>query len=852
MDNNCQRSSGFEVLKIVAAYAIAGCLWIYLSDTLLGLAIRDADIISRLSMYKGMAFIALTSTLLYVLISRYINKITITIENLKRSQYEISRQKILMNGVIEGTTDAVYVKDSNGCYLLANSAVERFVKKPVKDVIGKDDTHIFSPSDAESIMEKDRWIMTQLVPQTYEEHIGTPAGNKCFISTKGPIFDEAGKVAGIFGVARDATEYKLAEEMLRQKNIDLMNSEAKFRSYIDKSPDGVFVVDEMGRFLEVNPAGEKMVGYSEAELLEMSFPDLLVTESIESALHSFQTVKDTGSSSTEMNYFHKNGTNNWCSVSSVKLSDSSFIAFVKDISDHIYAENVLRNKELDLEKAQLLAKTGSWTYDPVIRKSTWSKGLFHIWGLDPALGSFPVKGYHKYIDPDDYPAFAAALKDAVEIGTPYNLELRINRPDGIQATIITICKPECDDLGNVVMLRGTHQDITEQKKLEKERTKLEQQLHQYQKMEAIGQLAGGIAHDFNNKLMVIIGNSELAKMDIDDSEKVRQYLSQINQAAEQSRIITSRLLAFSRQQVISPQKLNANLIIADSLKSISRLIGEHISITITSCHDLWSVHIDPIQLDQIVMNLAINARDAMPDGGILSVETRNVSLNQSKGNFVIDYEAGDYVEISFSDTGTGMDKKTLSRIFEPFFTTKDVNKGTGLGLATVYGIISQNKGSIDVTSTPGAGTEFKVYIPRYDEPAKEIITVNDAICAGNCSILLVEDDEPLRLVVASFLRKIGYTVSEAATPTTALELVRDFSIQIDLVLTDYVMPEMNGWALMKKIREIRPNIKCIFSSGYSTDNVLLSEALHSVIIFIQKPYDFIKLSAILHTEIMRV
>ena len=252
------------------------------------------------------------------------------------------------------------------------------------------------------------------------------------------------------------------------------------------------------------------------------------------------------------------------------------------------------------------------------------------------------------------------------------------------------------------------------------------------------------------------------------------------------------------------------------------------------------------------MNLAINARDAMPDGGILSVETRNVSLNHNAGNLVIDYEDGDYVEISFSDTGTGMDKMTLSRIFEPFFTTKDKSKGTGLGLATVYGIISQNKGSIYVTSTLGEGTYFKVYFPRYDESTKDIAIADDdtMICTGNGSILVVEDDDLLLLTVSSFMKKIGYTVYEAATPTTALELVRDLSVKIDLVLTDYIMPEMNGWTMMQKVREIRPNIKCIYASGFSPDNVLLSAALDSKIILIQKPYNFEKLSEIINKEIM--
>jgi signal transduction histidine kinase len=373
-----------------------------------------------------------------------------------------------------------------------------------------------------------------------------------------------------------------------------------------------------------------------------------------------------------------------------------------------------------------------------------------------------------------------------------------------------------------------------------ERKRIEQQLLQSQKMEAIGQLAGGVAHDFNNKLQAILGNTELAKMDIHDSDMILAHLDEIRRAAEHSRDITYRLLAFSRQQVITPQVLEANQIIADSLKSISRLIGEHISISLESCDNLWKIRMDPVQLDQVVMNLAINARDAMPDGGSLIIETRNTTYDISS-NSSIDAIPGDYVMVTFSDTGIGMNKETLKHIFEPFFTTKEVGKGTGLGLATIYGIIRQNSGFIDVTSSLGCGTEFRVYIPRYSASAKVTTKVADTLYTGSCSILFVEDEDAVRSVISQFLRKIGYTVHEAATPNAALELARDLSIQIDLVLTDYVMPEMNGKVMMEQILEVRPQLLCIYASGFSTEHVLLSEEAH----FIQKPYNFITLSGYL-------
>ncbi len=399
------------------------------------------------------------------------------------------------------------------------------------------------------------------------------------------------------------------------------------------------------------------------------------------------------------------------------------------------------------------------------------------------------------------------------------------------------------------LLMATIRDNTEKIASEKAKYILEQQLQQAQKMEAIGNLAGGVAHDFNNKLMVIMGYVTLAQMDLDDSANVLKYLEQINLAAEHSRDITARLLTFSRRQVINSQILNPNHVIAEALKSLSRLIGEHIAITFAPDDNLWSVQMDPVQLDQIVMNMAVNARDAMPEGGTFAIESKNVTMDLISCSSNIDCVPGDYVRITFSDSGCGMDQDTLLHIFEPFFTTKEVGKGTGLGLATIYGIISQNHGFIDVESIPGVGTTFKVYLPRHEVPAAEKIKSDNVICAGSGSRVLVEDEEEVRLLIARFLRNIGYSVYDTECPHKALELVSDLSIQIDLILTDVVMPKMNGIVMMELIQKIRPGIRCIYASGYSTDHSYLSEASKAGIDFMQKPYDLIKLSKYLKRSI---
>ncbi len=378
----------------------------------------------------------------------------------------------------------------------------------------------------------------------------------------------------------------------------------------------------------------------------------------------------------------------------------------------------------------------------------------------------------------------------------------------------------------------------ERRQAEKAKKTLQQQQHHSQKMEAIGQLAGGVAHDFNNKLMVILGNAELAMMDIYESKKILGYLVEIRRAAEHSREITHRLLAFSRQEVISPRNLNANVIITESLKSLSRLVGEHISITFDADDNLWFTRIDPVQLDQIIMNLAINARDAMPGGGTFAIETRNISLDNISCCSILDAEPGDYIRITFSDTGIGMDKETLTHIFEPFFTTKGIGKGTGLGLATVYGIVSQNNCLLKVASTPGQGTSFTVYLPRCKTPNEEISSTTASLSTCGGTILLVEDEDAVRSIAAQYLKRIGYTIYEASNAQIALELAQDLSLRIDLVLTDFVMPGINGLVMMERMQLIRPDLKYIVASGYSTGHELLRDMSHGAFTFIQKPYDF--------------
>jgi len=360
-------------------------------------------------------------------------------------------------------------------------------------------------------------------------------------------------------------------------------------------------------------------------------------------------------------------------------------------------------------------------------------------------------------------------------------------------------------------------DITEARRLE-------EQFRQAQKMEAVGRLAGGVAHDFNNLLSVIIGYSELARDTTADGAAVRKHLDQIKQAGERAASLTRQLLAFSRQQVLEPKVLNLNGVVHNVSKMLLRLIGEDITLSLKPGEPLGSVRADLGQIEQVLMNLAVNARDSMPEGGKIAIETANVELDETYAKQHPSVRSGSYVMLSFSDTGCGMDAKTKSRIFEPFFTTKGPGKGTGLGLSTVYGIVKQSGGYIWAYSEPKRGATFKVYLPRVDGPAETLASErpNLVFDRGTEAVLLVEDDDSLRALTAELLRGVGYTVLEATDGNAAIEIAEQHRNSIDLVLTDVIMPGLSGGDLIVHLRRLQPRLPVLFMSGYASD--LISHA----------------------------
>ncbi len=397
--------------------------------------------------------------------------------------------------------------------------------------------------------------------------------------------------------------------------------------------------------------------------------------------------------------------------------------------------------------------------------------------------------------------------------------------------------PIRDENDEIVQVVEFIRDITDKKRAEDERDSLAEQLAFSQKMEAVGTLAGGVAHDFNNILSAINGYAEMCFVKMEEGDPLRDKIKIILESGQRAASLTQQLLAFSRKQITRPQDIDVKRTLNGIRKMLVRILGEHIDINMVVAPDLWHIHADQTQFDQVLINLAVNARDAMPEGGKLTFEAKNVILDKVYVERHYEIGEGEYVLLAVSDNGQGMDKETIAKIFEPFFTTKDKGKGTGLGLATVYGIIKQNGGEIMVYSEPGQGTTFKMYMPRLKETAAPQVPSDERpeTAMGTETILLVEDDEVVRTMIVEMLTSLGYSVLEAADGIEALQTCKRYHGRIDLLLTDVVMPKMNGADLARKVAKLRPEIEVIYMSGYTDDAVVRHGILHEDVHFLQKP-----------------
>lgn len=473
-----------------------------------------------------------------------------------------------------------------------------------------------------------------------------------------------------------------------------------------------------------------------------------------------------------------------------------------------------------------------------------SQGMNDIYEVTPEEVREDATPVFGRLHPDDYNHVSSAIQESARTLDMFYCEFRVILPRQGLCWRWSQAKPERMPDGGTLW-HGIISDITERKLAEEEKNKLEGQLQQAQKIEAVGRLAGGVAHDFNNMLSVILGHTEMALIRLEPSQSLYSSLSEIRKAAQRSSDLTRQLLAFARKQTVSPKVINLNETMAGMFSMLQRLIGENMQLTWQPATNLWPVKMDCSQVDQIMANLCVNARDAITDVGKVIIETKNCSIDENYCKTHTYASPGEYVKIVVSDDGKGMDKETIDHIFEPFYTTKGPGEGTGLGLATVYGIVRQNNGFINVYSEPGTGTTFTIYLPRYkgetEEAQQEVAA--ESFRRGHETILLVEDEEQILEMTALILTELGYRVLKADSPGEALRLALDYSSEIDLLITDVIMPEMNGRDLANNLFATYPQLKCLFMSGYTADIIAHHGVLEEGVQFIQKPFRINDLAA---------
>lgn len=620
-----------------------------------------------------------------------------------------------------------------------------------------------------------------------------------------------------------------------------------FQQIVDHSRDSFLCLNCRGQIIYANEQACLSLGYTREELLNLHLWDIdpdFSQKQWETAwsektllkgglLETAHKRKDGSVFPIEVSLHHQH------------LCGKEYIAmFGRDITARKQVESRLRESEKKLLDAQQMAHLGYWRWDVRSGDVEWSEETYKIFRLDRKTFKPNINSIMELSPwPEDHQRDQEILQKTMDTGEEGCFEQRFLRPDGSIGYYYSTFRGELNETGEIIFMTGTVQDITERKLAEQEKENLEAQLRQSQKMEAIGTLAGGIAHDFNNMLGIILGYVDTLRKKIRENSSLADDISEIEHAALRSRDTTHQLLAFSRQQDITPQVLDLKPHIDKLKQTLIRLIEENIDLSVHISPDLGKITFDPSQIDQILINLIINARDAMPDGGKITIEARNISFDETYCKNHLEAVPGDYIQLSISDTGCGMDPNTLSHAFDPFYTTKEVGKGTGLGLATVYGIVKQNHGLVEIYSEPKNGTSFKLYFPRCSGTKELATTPIEPIPSEQktATILMVEDDATLRKLISNMLKELGHNVLTANTPDDAISLCKTADPP-DLLLTDVIMPEMNGAELRDRILKIHPNLQVLFMSGY-TDNVISRHGvLDENINFIQKPFRFKELS----------
>ncbi|MEI6215545.1 MAG: transporter substrate-binding domain-containing protein [Desulfuromonadales bacterium] len=840
-------NQGLNIIKSTGQYDAIYKKWFgTLEDPLLHLK----TVIKYSSVF---AFILLGSIAWNVLLKRKVKAKTEHLETeiIKRTLTEESLKNVTLrqNAILSAVPDIIMEVDANRVYTWGNSAGLEFFGD---DVVGKEAAYYF-------VGEQDTYQITRPLFEGADGAIYVESWQRrkdgevrLLAWWCKALVDAQGNVTGTLSSARDITESNQANEMLR-------NSEEKYRVLVKHLSSGVVVHAADTSIIFSNPMASTLLGLSKDQLRGREAMDPAWRFIHESGAtltfeeHPVNKVLSSGMPVSNQVLGIKRPDLPepvWvqCYSYPVTSADGALLQVVvtfSDITERKQSEVQMLNMTNRLQLATSSARLGIWDWNVTENIMVWDDRMFELYGVTRDAFPNSIDAWMNGLHPEDKEAAIAECQAALKGEKEFDTEFRVLHPDGTVKHVRGKGLVVQGAGGTAERMLGINYDVTEARHAEEEKYKLESQLQQAQKMESVGRLAGGVAHDFNNMLGVILGHAELGLMHLDPTNPVCADLKEISKTAERSADLTRQLLTFARKQTVSPKVIDLNGTVTNMLKMLQRMIGEDINLTWQPSAEQCQVKMDPSQIDQILANLCVNARDAIEDTGRITIETGRCSIDADFCTSNPEATPGDYVRLVVSDNGRGMDRETQTHIFEPFYTTKEMGKGTGLGLATVYGAVKQNNGFINIYSEPGKGTSFSIHLPHYrgNSVRKQTEGDSQAVPRGQETILLVEDEAAILNITTIMLEKQGYTVLKADSPGRAMELAREHHGAIHLLMTDVIMPEMNGRDLARNILSLHPGMKRLFMSGYTADVIAHHGVLDDGVHFIQKPFSLPNMAA---------
>ena len=755
-----------------------------------------------------------------------------------RNEERIRRSESRFRQAFQDAATGVAIASTDGRFLECNQAYCEMLGYSAEELTQLDFHQLTHPDDKEQNQQEISDILlgildSRILEKRYIHKTGETVWARLSITLQR---DDSGNPLHLIAITENITNTKLAEAQRSEAERSLMQLLRNLPGVAYRS-----LSDEQWTMLYVSEAFERLTGYNAEDVIgnqRIEFASLIHPDDREKMyVETIKAIEQNQPFQVEYRIIHKDSGIRWLweQGSGVRDKDGNIVAiegYMTDITLQKEADANIRESE---QRFQLLSKATNdaiWDWDLLTNELWWSDSFATLFGIDTQSKKPSIKGWEKRIHPDERNRVLNNLKRAIETQQQsWSENYKFQRQDGDYADVIDRGYVIYNSANEAIRMVGGITDITD-------RLEIEEKLRQSQRLEAVGQLTGGVAHDFNNLLTVIVGNAEIITESLASDSKLRGLSEMIQEAADRGAELIRSLLAFSRKQALDPKHIDANQLLNNFQGLLSRSIGEAIQLELALEPDLWLAQVDPGQLENALLNLAINARDAMPSGGRLLIETLNVSLSEDYGS-QHDVTPGDYVIIGVSDTGVGIAPENLDKVFEPFYTTKSKDKGTGLGLAMVYGFARQSYGHINVYSEVGQGTTIRLYLPRSPE---EVATAENASVLhnqpqiGNESILVVEDDELVRNYVISQLEFMGYKVISASNGSEAMEIIQS-DADFDLLFTDVVMPGgMSGRELSDKAQRIRPQLKVLFTSGYTENSIVHHGRLDPGVMLLSKPY----------------